>query len=57
MIQNPGKCHDIGIGVNNLYHQIILNNKEINISNKEKLLCILSDSKLNFDSFIIWLCK
>ena len=37
--------------------KIILNNNKIPSSNEEKLLGILLDSKLNFDSHITFLCK
>ena len=45
------------IGDNDPYHKIILNNNEIASSKEEKLLGILLDSKLNFDSDITSLCK
>ena len=35
MILNPVKCHYMEIGVNGLYHQIILNSIEITNSNKK----------------------
>ena len=38
-------------------HKIIFNNNEIASSNEEKILDILLDSKLNFESHIISLCK
>ena len=57
MLLNPGKCHYIVIGDDDPSHKIILNNNEIANSNEEKLLGILLDSKLNFDSHIISLCK
>ena len=56
MALNPGKCHYIVIGDNDPSH-IILNKNEIVSSNEEKLLSILLDSKLNFDSHISSLCK
>ena len=45
-------CHYIVIVDNDHSHKIILNNKEITSSNEEKLLGILLDSKLSFDSHI-----
>ena len=57
MILNPGKCHYIEIGDNDPAHKIILNNNEIASSNEQKLLGILLDSKLIFDSHITSLCK
>ena len=57
MVLNPGKCHYIVIGDDDPSHKIILNNNEIASSNEGKLLGILLDSKLNFDSQIISLCK
>ena len=50
MVLNTGKCHYTVIGTDDLSHKIILNNNKIARSNKEKLLGILLDSKLNFDS-------
>ena len=57
MVLNPGTCHYIVIGDNDPSHKIIWNNKQIVRSNEEKLLGILLDSKLNFDSHITSLCK
>ena len=57
MVLNPGKCHYIVIGDDDPTQKIILNNNEIASSNEEKLLGILLDSKLNFDSHITSLCK
>ena len=57
MVLKPGKCHYVVIGDNDPSHKIILNNNEIASSNEEKLLGILLDSKLNFDSHITSLCK
>ena len=37
--------------------KLILNNNEISSSNEEKLLGIILDSKLNFDSHITSFCK
>ena len=57
MVINPDKCHYIVIGDDDPTQKIILNNNEIASSNEEKLLGILLDSKLNFDSHITFLCK
>ena len=57
MVLNPDKCHYIVIGDDDPTQKIILNNNEIASSNEEKLLGILLDSKLNFDSHITSLCK
>ena len=57
MVLNPGKCHYIVIGDDGPSHKIILNNNEIASSNEEKLLGILLDSRLSFDSHITCLCK
>ena len=57
MVLNLGKCHYIVIGDDDPTHKIILNNNEITSFNVEKLLGILLDSKLNFDSHITSLCK
>ena len=57
MVLNPGKCHYIVIGDDDPSHKIILNNNEIASSNEEKLVGILLDSKLSFDSHITSLCK
>ena len=57
MLLNSGKRHDIVIGDSGHYYKIILNNNEIASSNEEKLLGILLDSKLNFESHITSLCK
>ena len=57
MVLNPDKCHFIVIGDHDPNQKIILNNNEIVSSNEEKLLGILLDSKLNFDSHITSLCK
>ena len=45
------------IGDNEPFNKIILNNNEIASSNEEKLLGILLDIKLDFDSHITSLCK
>ena len=57
MVLNPDKCHYIVIGDDDPNQKIILNNNKIASSNEEKLLGILSDNKLNFDSHITSLCK
>ena len=50
MLLNPDKCHYVVIGADEPNQKIILNNNEIASSNEVKLLGILLDSKLNFDS-------
>ena len=57
IVLNPGKRHLIVIGDNDPYHKMILNNNEFTSSNEEKLLGILLDSKLNFESRITSFCK
>ena len=57
MVLNPGKCHYIVIGGDDPIHKTIFNNNEIASSSEEKLLGILLDGKLNFDSHIKSLCK
>ena len=57
MVLNARKYHYIVIGDGNLSHKIILNNNEIASSNEEKLLGILLDGKLNFESHITSFCK
>ena len=57
MVLNPGKCHHIVIVDGDPTHKNFLNNNEISSSDEEKLLGILLDSKLNFDSHITSLCK
>ena len=57
MVLNPGKCHYTVIIDNDPSHKIILNNNGIASSNEKKLLGIISDSKLSFDSHITSLCK
>ena len=57
MVLNPGKCHYIAISNDDPFHKLILNNNEINSFNEEKLLDILLDSKLNFESHITSPCK
>ena len=57
MVLIPDKCHYIVIGDGDPTQKIILNNNEIASSNKKKLLGILLDSKVNFNSHITSLCK
>ena len=52
MTLNPGKCHCMVNGSNDLSHEITLNENEITSSNEEKLIGKLLDSKLNFESQI-----
>ena len=54
---NPGKCHYMVIGSRNLSYEIMLNNDKITSFNKEKLLGIFLDRKLNFKSHIRSLCR
>ena len=57
MILDSGKCHYIVTGDADFSQKIVLINNEISSSDEEKLLGILLDSKLNFDSHITSLCK
>ena len=57
MVLNPGKYHYIEIGDDDPSYKIILDNIEIASSNEEKLLGILLDNKLNFNSHITFHCK
>ena len=57
IVLNSGKCHYIVIGDDDVSQKVILNNNEIASSKEEKLLGILLDSKLSFDSHITSLCK
>ena len=57
MVLNPDQCHYIVIGDDDPTQKITFINNEIASSNKEKLLGILLDSKLNFDSHVTSLCK
>ena len=50
MILNPQKCQYMVIGRKDPSHMIMLNNNEITSSNQEKLLDILLDTTLNFES-------
>ena len=52
MVLNPDKCHYIVIGDDGPSQKITLNNNEIASFDEEKLLGILLDGKLNFDSHI-----
>ena len=56
-VLKTGTCHYMVIGDNDPSHKIILNNNESASSNEEKLLGILLDGKLNFDSHVTYLCK
>ena len=57
MTLNSGKCHYMVINSRDLSHEIMLNNNKITSSNEEKLVGILLDSKLNFESHIGSLCR
>ena len=57
MVLNPGKFHNIGISDDDLFQKNnFLNNKTAS-TNEEKLLGILLDNKLKFESYITSLCK
>ena len=57
LVVNLGKFHYTVIGDDDPSHKIILNDNETASSNAEKRLSILLNSKLNFISHIISLCK
>ena len=57
IVLNPGKCQYTVIIDNDPSHKIILNNNGIASSNEKKLLGIISDSKLSFDSHITLFVK
>ena len=57
MALNPGTCHYMVISNKKLSHEVMLNHHEVTSSNEGKLLCILLDSKLNFKSHIVSLCR
>ena len=57
MVLYPGKFHYIVIGDDDPSHEINLSNNEIASSNEKKLLGIVLESKLNFDSHITSVCK
>ena len=57
MVLNLGKCRYIVVGDDDPTQKIILNNNKSASSNEEKLLGILLESELNFDSHITSLCK
>ena len=50
LILNPEECYYMVISTKDPPHKIILNNNENTSSNAEKLLGILLDCKLNFES-------
>ena len=54
---NPGKCHYMVMGGRDLSHKIMLSNSKIISSNEEKLLGIILDIKLIFQSHIGSLCR
>ena len=58
MVLNPGKFHNIEISNDDLFQKNnFLNKNEIASTNEEKLLGILLDNKLKFESYITSLCK
>ena len=56
MILNPGNCYYMVIGIRDLSHDM-LNNNKITSSNEENLLGIFLNSKLNFESHLGSLCR
>ena len=56
-VLNPGKWHYVLIENHDKLDKINLNEREITISNNQKLLDVLTDKRLSFDVQIKTLCK
>ena len=57
MVLNAGKCHFMCLGKNTENETLVFNNTTMENSKEEKILGVIIDNKLNFNSHIRELCK